>query len=130
MRARILRQVFTAYPCMRVCTHTALGTVFRPQSTFSNDVFNAYLRIPRGCAHTSPELAIYTLCFHIHVNSQLKANFSFKKMYRVNNLALTSYNKRFLYTVVGAPGITHDERMLKESSTFDEVLKSGRVLPD
>ena len=33
--------------------------------------------------------------FHIHVNSQLKANFSFKKKYTVNNLALTSYNKSF-----------------------------------
>ena len=38
--------------------------------------------------------------FHIHVNSQLKANFSFKKKFTVNNLALTSYNKRFLYAAV------------------------------
>ena len=67
--------------------------------------------------------------FHILVNSQLKANFSFKKKYTVNNLALTSYNKRFLYAAVGAPGSTHDARMLKESSFFDEVL-SGRALPD
>ena len=47
----------------------------------------------------------------------------------MNNLALTSYNKRFLYAAVGAPGSTHDARMLKESSFFDEVL-SGRALPD
>ena len=45
-------------------------------------------------------------------------------------LALTSsYDKRFLYAAVGAPGSTHDARMLKESSFFDEVL-SGRALPD
>ena len=67
--------------------------------------------------------------FHILVNSQLKANFSFKKKYTVNNLALTSYSKKFLYAAVGAPGSTHDARMLKESSFFDEVL-SGRALTD
>ena len=47
----------------------------------------------------------------------------------MNNLALASYNKRFLYEAVGAPGSNHDTRMLKESSFFDEVL-SGRALPD
>ena len=67
--------------------------------------------------------------FHIHVNSQLKASFSFKKKHTVNNLALTSYNKRFLYAAIGAPGSTHDARMLKESSFFDEVF-TGRSLPD
>ena len=64
--------------------------------------------------------------FHIHVNSQLKASFSFKKKYTVNNLALTSYNKRFLYAVIGAPGSTHDARMLKESSFFDEGLSGWK----
>ena len=47
----------------------------------------------------------------------------------MNNLALTSYNKRFLYAAIGAPGSTHDARMLKESSFFDEVF-TGRSLPD
>ena len=47
----------------------------------------------------------------------------------MNNLALTSYNKRFLYAAVGATESTHDAKMLKESSFFDEVL-SGRGLPD
>ena len=47
----------------------------------------------------------------------------------MNNLALPSYNKRLLYAAVGALGSTHDARMLKESSFFDEVL-SGRELPD
>ena len=48
--------------------------------------------------------------FYSHVNSQLKANYSFKKKYTVNNLALTSYNKRFLYEAVGAPGSNHDAK--------------------
>ena len=40
----------------------------------------------------------------------------------MNNLALTSYNKRFLYAAIGAPGSTHDARMLK--------VLSRRALPD
>ena len=70
--------------------------------------------------------------FHVHVESQLKANFSLKKKYTVNNLALTSYNKRFLYAAIGAPGSTHDARMLKESSFFDGVLqrKSSASISD
>ena len=40
-----------------------------------------------------------------------------------------SYNKRFLYVAVGAPGSAHDARMLKESTCFDEVI-SGRAMPD
>ena len=47
----------------------------------------------------------------------------------MNNLALTSHSKRLLYAAVGALGSTHDARMLKEPSFFDEVL-SGRELPD
>ena len=45
----------------------------------------------------------------------------------MNNLALKSYNKRFLYVAVGAPGSTLDARILKELSFFDEVF-SGRAL--
>ena len=64
---------------------------------------------------------------YIHVSLQLKANFNFKKKYMVNNMALTSYNKRFFYVAIGAPGSTHDRRMLKQQSFFDQFL-SGRAL--
>ena len=36
----------------------------------------------------------------------------------MTNLDLVSYNKMFLYAVVGAPGSAHDSRLLKESSIF------------
>ena len=32
------------------------------------------------------------------------------------------YNKRFLYEAVGAPGSTHDARLLKESSIYSDLL--------
>ena len=47
----------------------------------------------------------------------------------MTNLGLVGYNKRFFYAAVGAPGSTHDVRLLKESSIFNKVLK-GDVLPD
>ena len=51
--------------------------------------------------------------FYVYINSQLKNYFSFKKRYSMTNLDLTGYNSHFLYTVVGAPGNTHDARLLK-----------------
>ena len=45
------------------------------------------------------------------------------------NLGLVGYNKIFLYAAVGAPGSTHDARLLKESSIFHKILK-GDVLPE
>ena len=51
--------------------------------------------------------------FHVYINSQLKNYFSFKKRYS---------NKHFPYAAVGAPGSTHDARLLKESSIYVFLL--------
>ena len=67
--------------------------------------------------------------FHVYVNSHLKNYFSFKKRYSMTNLGLVSFNKRFLYAAVGAPGSTHDARLLKESSIYESIL-AGDVIPD
>ena len=45
--------------------------------------------------------------FYVYVSSKLKSCFSFKKRYCMSNLGLVSYNKKFLYCAVGAPGSTH-----------------------
>lgn len=51
----------------------------------------------------------------------------FQKKYTISSLAaLISYNKSFLYAAVGS---THNERILKESSFFEEVL-NDREIPD
>ena len=60
--------------------------------------------------------------FHVYLNSKLKNNFSFKKRYSRTNLGLVSYNKRFLYVGVSAPGSFHDSRLLKSSSIFERVF--------
>ena len=46
-----------------------------------------------------------------------------KKRYRVSNMGLVSYNKRFLHTAVGAPGSTHDSRLLKKHKDISTTLK-------
>ena len=47
----------------------------------------------------------------------------------MTNLGLIGYNKRFLYAAVGAPGSTHDARLLKDSSIYSDII-NGNVIPD
>ena len=67
--------------------------------------------------------------FHFIVSSKLKGYYSFKKKYTVNNLRLVGHNKWFLYAAVGDPGSTHDARLLKSASTYNEII-IGSVIPD
>ena len=47
----------------------------------------------------------------------------------MSNLELVGYNKRFLYCGVGAPGSTHDSRMLRSISLYEKII-SGNIIPD
>ena len=67
--------------------------------------------------------------FHVYISSKLKSYFSFKKRYAMTNLDLISYNKRFLYAAMGAPGSTHDARLLRHTSLYTEII-SGGAIPD
>ena len=44
--------------------------------------------------------------FHVYVSSKLRSYFSFKNRCGTSNLGLKSYNRKFLYCAVGAPGST------------------------
>ena len=44
-------------------------------------------------------------------------------------MGLVGYNKRFLDLTVGAPGITHDARFLRNTGWFKQIL-NGLGLPD
>ena len=55
--------------------------------------------------------------FRVEVSSKLKSYYSF------------SYNKRFLYAAVGAPGSTHYARLLKSASIYSDII-NGLVIPD
>ena len=65
----------------------------------------------------------------MQVSGKLQSYYSFKKRYTVNNLGLVSYNERFFYAVVGAPGGTHDVRLLKSVSIYSDII-NGLVTPD
>ena len=65
--------------------------------------------------------------FHVYVSTKLKNYFSFKKRYTVTNLGLVGYNKRFLDAAVGAPGCTHDARLLRNSSIYRDILNNEAI---
>ena len=44
----------------------------------------------------------------------------------MSNLALVSYNKKFLYCALGAPGSTHVARMLLNSTTYQKIATGYR----
>ena len=67
--------------------------------------------------------------FHVYISTKLKSYFSFKKRYSMSNLALVGYNKRILSCSVGAPGSTHDARLLRNTKIYRDIL-AGRVLPN
>ena len=67
--------------------------------------------------------------FHVFVSSKLKLYFSFKKLYSISNFGLASYNKKFLYCAVGAPGSTDDARMLRNSAIYQKIV-TGHAIPD
>ena len=67
--------------------------------------------------------------FHVYVSSKIKSYFSFKKRYTMSSLGLVGYNKSFLYAAVGAPGSTHDVRMLRSTRLYQPIL-NGEMFPE
>ncbi|CAH3030183.1 unnamed protein product [Porites evermanni] len=66
--------------------------------------------------------------FHVYVSTKLKNYFSFKKRYSVSSLGFIASNKRFLWAAVGAPGSTHESRLLKSCDLFADI-QQGRIFP-
>ena len=103
-------------------------------------LYNRYVKLPRTDEEWEAELKGFLEnyefpCvgawdgFHVYVSSKLKSYFSFKKRYSMSNLGLVSYNKKFLYWAVGAPGSTHDARMLRNSAIYQKIV-TGHAIPD
>ena len=66
--------------------------------------------------------------FHVYVSTTLKNFYSYKKRYSVTNMGFIGYNKRFMFAAVGAPGSTHDSRLLQNCNIYSEIER-GNVLP-
>ena len=67
--------------------------------------------------------------FHVEVCSRLKNYYSFKNRYTVTNMGLIGHNKRFLALTTGAPGSTHDARLLRYSNVYRDII-NGEGIPD
>ena len=67
--------------------------------------------------------------FHVYTSTKLKNYFSFKKRYSVSSMGFIASNKRFLWAAVGAPGSTHDSRLLRNCPLYKEIQK-GNVFPN
>ena len=65
--------------------------------------------------------------FHVYISSKLKSFYSFKKRYTMSSMGLIGYNKCFLYAAVGAPGSTHDARMLKSTEMYKNIVNGGVI---
>ena len=67
--------------------------------------------------------------FSVHVASHLKNYFSFKNKYTITSMGLIGHNKRFLHLTTGAPGSTHDARLLRHSSLYKDI-SNGDGIPN
>lgn len=67
--------------------------------------------------------------FHVYISSKLKNFYSYKKRYSVTNMGFIGHNKRFMWAGVGAPGSTHDSRLLRSCNIYSEI-EDGSVLPN
>ena len=62
----------------------------------------------------------------ISIYLQIKKYFSFKNKYTITSIQLISHNKRFLHLFTGAPGSTHDARLLRCSFLFHRIANGEK----
>ena len=65
----------------------------------------------------------------MYLSTKLKFFYSFKKRYTISSIGLIGHKKekRFLVATVNAAGTSHDERLLKPTELFKDIL-DGKVL--
>ena len=65
--------------------------------------------------------------FHVNITTHLKNRYSFKNKYTVSIMGLVGHNKHFLHLTTGAPGSTHDARLLRHCSLFRIICNGGGI---
>ena len=134
------------------CTFNTIGDLFGVAASTASVVFNELCRIlvctlydrfvylPRNATEWIQELESFLKdwefpCvgawdgFHVYISTKLKNYFSFKKRYSVSSMGFIGSNKRFLWTAVGAPGSTHDSRLLRSCPLYNKI-QEGKVFPN
>ena len=67
--------------------------------------------------------------FHVYIACWKKSFYSFKKRYSITNMGSIGYNKRFMWAAVGAPGSTHDSRLLRNCQVYSQI-ENGEIFPN
>lgn len=140
----------TLYRMAHGCSFTVLKDVFGVSQSLATATFNKVIRVLVYCLYDefvglpSSEDEWVNECksfienyefpcigawdgFHVHVASHLKNYFSFKNKYTVTSMGLVGYNKRFLHLTTGAPGSTHDARLLRHTSLFRDITNGAGI---
>ena len=138
----------TLYRMAHGCSFTVLKYLFGVSQSLATATFNKVIRVLVYCLYNefvglpSSEDEWVNECksfienyefpcvgawdgFHVHVASHLKNYFSFKNKYTFTSMGLVGYNKRFLHLTTGAPGSTHDARLLRHTSLFREITNGA-----
>ena len=142
----------TLYRLAHGCSFPTVGALFGVSESLASTTFNKvvrvlvatmyddYVKLPSSSNEWQEQLKGFIEnyefpCvgawdgFHVYVSSKIKSYFSFNKRYTMSSLGLIGYNKSFHYAAVGAPGSTHDARMLKSTRLYQSIL-DGKVLPE
>ena len=134
------------------CTFNTIGDLFGVAAPTAAVIFNnvckvlvcklydRYVYLPRNIDEWINELESFLEdwefpCvgawdgFHVYISTKLKNYFSFKKRYSVSSMGFIGSNKRFLWAAVGAPGSTHDSRLLRSCPLYNEI-QQGNIFPN
>ena len=134
------------------CTYSTVGDLFGVAESTAAVIFNGvckilvstfydqFVKLPEHSAEWKQELQNFLEnwefpCvgawdgFHVYVCTKLKNYFSFKKRYSVSCMGFIASNKKFFWVAVGAPGSTHDSRLLRSCTLFHEI-EQGCVFPN
>ncbi|XP_028394424.1 protein ALP1-like [Dendronephthya gigantea] len=145
------RLAICLYRLAHGCTFSTLGDLFGVAESTASVIFNEvckilvstfydkYVYLPRNQSEWKEELRNFLEnwefpCvgawdgFHVYVSTKLKNYFSFKKRYSVSSMGFVAADKRFYWAAVGAPGSTHDSRLLRSCTLFHEI-QQGHVFP-
>ena len=142
----------TLYRLAHGCSFLVVADVFGVSRAVASETFNhvcrllvsifydRYVYLPRNDHEWEQELQGFLEnygfpCvaawdgFHVCWCTKLKNHYSFKKKYTVNNMGMIGQNKRFLAATIGAPGNTHDARLLRKTRVFKDIV-SNRAIPN
>ena len=140
----------TIYRMVHGCSFEVFKYIFGVQQSLATQTFNNIIRVLTSSLYdefiklTSSEEKWVQECksfienylfpcvgaqegFHVNITTHLKSHYSFKNKQNVSSMGLVGHNKRFLHLTSGAPGSTHDARLLTHCSLLRTICNGGGI---